>query len=181
MAISLIATLTAGAANPYVALDPLSGKVLSIDYNTGDTNRIGMTSSTATIEANANIGSNIDIGAVDLDINVSNYINGKFYLPTSGNQQFNVSTIQISGNVLTVTTASTLNNTWFIGSLFTFRSNATATFLNGVLLQVTGRTTNTLTANFVHANYGPTADSGIVMNQIGNMLHEFEDSTFTMT
>jgi hypothetical protein len=72
-----------------------------------------------------------------------------------------ISTIQVTSGVLTITSSATLTSVLAIGDSVTFPTTGmTATFLEGQTVTVTGVSGSTFTANFAHANYGPTADTG---------------------
>jgi hypothetical protein len=79
-----------------------------------------------------------------------------------------ISTIQVTSGVLTITSSATLTSVLAIGDSVTFPTTGmTATFLEGQTVTVTGVSGSTFTANFAHANYGPTADTGNISSLDG--------------
>jgi hypothetical protein len=83
------------------------------------------------------------------------------YVEAATNElQGTISSVEVLGGVLTIVG---LNPSGYAqtNDYITFYNVATATFLNGQTVQVTSTTSNTtVVANFSHANYGPTADTG---------------------
>jgi hypothetical protein len=76
-----------------------------------------------------------------------------------------VTSVTISGNVLTLSATNTFNAQGFgtgPGQLNTFYLTGftNAAFLNGTTVTATSVTGSTVVANLTHANYGPTADTG---------------------
>lgn len=71
-----------------------------------------------------------------------------------------LTSVAVSSNVLTIQAI----NSFVVGTQVKFSSVATATFLNGSTVTITAATATSFTANFTHANYGPTADSGTATN-----------------
>lgn len=74
--------------------------------------------------------------------------------------QATITNIAITANIVTVTCA----NSFAVGNLVVLSGIATATFLNGVILNIVSASPTQFTANFIHANYGPAGDSGTVKN-----------------
>jgi hypothetical protein len=74
---------------------------------------------------------------------------------------FPLTSVQVSSNVLII---QAINNL-VVGQMVTFSGVGTATFLNGITVTViaTGLSGTQFEANFIHVNYGPTADSGNVI------------------
>jgi hypothetical protein len=84
-----------------------------------------------------------------------------------------ITSVQISGNVLTLTATNTFTAQNFgtgQGQLNTFYLTGltNATFLNGQVITATSVSGTTVIANFTHGNYGPTADTGTVTMSIPN-------------
>lgn len=84
------------------------------------------------------------------------------YTPDSGNQLYlhptlsaNITATAIAGNVLTVTA----NNTFSNGQRVVLSGTAEA-FLNGQSVIITGANATQFSANFTHANYTNSADTG---------------------
>lgn len=75
-----------------------------------------------------------------------------------GLRSANISTIAINANVLTI--VFTGNITFLPGMNLALAGFTTSVFLNGQTVPVLSVTQNTLTATFVHANVGTTADTG---------------------
>jgi len=71
-----------------------------------------------------------------------------------------ITQVQITTNVLTITSNQTLTGVLFPGLGITFSAVVTARFLNGVVVTILAVAGMTFTANFVHADYAATADSG---------------------
>jgi hypothetical protein len=71
---------------------------------------------------------------------------------------FAITSVSISGDVLTIEA----DNTLAAGTDVTFAGVGTAAFLNGVTVTVlsSGLSPTQFEANYTHANYGPTADTG---------------------
>jgi len=84
-----------------------------------------------------------------------------------------ITSVQISGNVLTLTATNTFTAQNFgvgQGQLNTFYLTGltNATFLNGQVITATSVSGTTVVANFTHGNYGPTADTGNVTMSMPN-------------
>jgi hypothetical protein len=84
-----------------------------------------------------------------------------------------ITSVQISGNVLTLTATNTFTAQNFgtgPGQLNTFYLTGltNATFLNGQVITATSVTGTTVVAPFTHANFGPTADTGNVTMSMPN-------------
>lgn len=78
---------------------------------------------------------------------------------TPASQRSTITSIQITGNVVTVTA----NNTYLPGQQIFIRNLTIALFLQGQIFTITGTPTPTsFTFALTHANYGPTADGGTV-------------------
>jgi predicted phage baseplate assembly protein len=71
-----------------------------------------------------------------------------------------ITNVKVAGNVLTITSGQTLTNVLAAGFQITFSGVTAATFLNGVIVTVLTVSGSTFTANLIHANYGPAADTG---------------------
>jgi len=81
---------------------------------------------------------------------------------------FNIAKVAITSNVVTLTSAfifTLAELSFIVGQSLFIQGLATATFLNGQTLVVLSASNvaskGTITAAFVHANYGPTADTGL--------------------
>lgn len=84
-----------------------------------------------------------------------------------------ITSVQISGNVLTLTAANSFTTQGYgagQGQLVTFYLTGltNATFLNGQVITASSVTGTTVVANFTHGNYGPTADTGNVTLSMPN-------------
>lgn len=92
-----------------------------------------------------------------------------FILDPNGNVEqlintiFTVTSVSITGNVVTVTSSNNMMTTLEVGLDVILNGLTAATFLNGVQLTVlTIPTTNTFTASYNYVGtYGPTADTGM--------------------
>jgi hypothetical protein len=73
-----------------------------------------------------------------------------------------ITSTQVTSNVLTVTAT----NTFTVGQQVEFFSMTGVTALNGVLLTIATATGSQFTANFTHANYGATAETGYCLSAI---------------
>jgi hypothetical protein len=71
-----------------------------------------------------------------------------------------VTSIQITGNVITAQCAST----FIVGTRVKFSGLTNAVFLNAQTVIILTNTGTSFTAAFVHANYGPTSDTGTGTN-----------------
>lgn len=71
-----------------------------------------------------------------------------------------ITNIAITGGIVTITT----NNTFAVGNVLTPSGIGTANFLNGQLLIVLTASATQITAKVSFANYGSTADTGILTN-----------------
>ena len=71
-----------------------------------------------------------------------------------------ITSTQVTGNVLTVTAT----NTFTAGQQVEFFDMTGAAFLNGQLLTIATATGSQFTANFTHANYGATAETGFCLS-----------------
>lgn len=69
-----------------------------------------------------------------------------------------ISQVQVSGNILTITTSAP--HTFLPGTKVTFSGVGTATFLNGQTVSIVSTASTTFTASFTHANWSPTPDTG---------------------
>lgn len=91
------------------------------------------------------------------------YLNEQVFtvISATDSQIFPLTSVDIAGNVLTIQAVNNL----VTGQTVTFSSVGTATFLNGVTVTVlaSGLSGTQFEANFTHANYGPTADTGDVL------------------
>lgn len=91
------------------------------------------------------------------------YLNEQVFtvISATDSQIFPLTSVAVSTNVLTIQAVNTL----VAGQQVTFSSVGTATFLNGVTVTVLsgGLSSTQFEANFTHANYGPTADTGDVL------------------
>jgi len=67
-----------------------------------------------------------------------------------------VTSVQITSNVVTLQAV----NTFSVGQTVQVYGFTSATFLNAVVLVITAATGTQFSANFTHANYGPTAEGG---------------------
>ncbi len=67
-----------------------------------------------------------------------------------------ITQVAVASNVLTITA----NNNFAVGVMVAFNSVATATFLNGQTVTILTVSATEFTANFRHADHGPTADTG---------------------
>ncbi len=85
-----------------------------------------------------------------------------------------VTNVQVSSNVLTVTVANVLP----VGAQVTFQGLGAATFLNGQTVTITGASATSFTANFSHANYGPTSESSGTANPLGVPVQNVTSTTF---
>jgi hypothetical protein len=74
-----------------------------------------------------------------------------------------ITQVAVALNVLTVTA----NNNFLIGTTVTFDSVVTAIFLNGQTVTILTVSPTDFTANFTHADYGPTADTGHAVGNTG--------------
>ena len=84
-----------------------------------------------------------------------------------------ITSVVISGNQLTLSVVNTFASQGFgtgPGQVNTFYLTGltNATFLNGQVITATSVTGTTVVANFTHANYGPTADTGTTTMSIPN-------------
>src|SRR5882762_6820511 len=70
-----------------------------------------------------------------------------------------VTDVQITSNVLTITSNETLTNILNVGVSVTFSGLTNATFLNTLSVTVTSISGNQFTATIGHADYGPTAET----------------------
>lgn len=123
------------------------------------------------------------VGAPDgLNINSLGQIVGNALVP--GTYTFQVlaeqvvgiiTNVAVSGNVVTITA----NNSFVAGQPITFANVGTATFLNGQTIIVGASPTPfQFTGTFVHANYGPTADTGSAYGYANSLSQNF---TLTVT
>lgn len=71
-----------------------------------------------------------------------------------------ITSVQITSNVVTCQCVNSFIN----GTQVTFSGLTGASFLNGQTVTLTAVTGTSFTANFTHANYGPTADNGTATN-----------------
>lgn len=79
----------------------------------------------------------------------------------AGNSIASISSTTVTSNVLTVTA----NNNFLSGQNVVLAGLSTSTFLNGVTVTVlsAGLSSTQFEANFTHANYGATADTGVAV------------------
>jgi hypothetical protein len=77
---------------------------------------------------------------------------------------FNITQVQVTTNVVTLTTSNTLTGVLKPTMPVTLSGLVTATFLNGVAATVLTVSPHSFTFAFTNANYGPTGDSGVVTN-----------------
>ena len=94
-------------------------------------------------------------------LTVGTYLNDQMLTVASvvPSGSFAITSVAVNGsNVLTILA----NNTLTAGTQVTFAGVGVATFLNGVTVTVlsSGLSTTQFEANFTHASYGPTADTG---------------------
>lgn len=90
--------------------------------------------------------------------------NAMFWGIGNGSLNLSVSEVQISGNVLTVTTETDTQLALSTGVTLTFTGLTKATFLNGQTVSVTSTSGKTFTAVFTHSDYGPFADTGTAIS-----------------
>ncbi len=85
-------------------------------------------------------------------------------------------------NVQVVAATSTLtitaSNSFPVGMSVTLQGLGAATFLNGQTVTVTSATQTSFTANFAHADYGPTAETAGVANPLGVKVQSASTNTF---
>lgn len=95
-------------------------------------------------------------------LQVGTYLNEQSFtvLTSVPSETFPLTSVSITSNVVTITAVNNLTS----GQSVTFTGVGTATFLNGVTLTVlsSGLSSSQFEANFTHANYGPTGDTGNV-------------------
>lgn len=71
-----------------------------------------------------------------------------------------LTSVQVSANVLTVQAP----NSFVVGQQVSFANVANAAFLDSQVVTIVSANSTSFTANFTHANYGPAADTGTVLN-----------------
>lgn len=79
---------------------------------------------------------------------------------TAALMQPSLSSVQVASNVLTVQ----VPNSFVVGQNVSFENVAAAAFLDNQIVTIVSANSTSFTANFTHANYGPTADTGTVLN-----------------
>lgn len=95
-----------------------------------------------------------------------------FFIDPNGNIQqltgtvITVVDVQVTSNVLTITANTPLTDVLSAGCEVTFPNGMAASFLDGTTVTITAVSGSTFTAALGHANYGPTAESNIVANEI---------------
>ena len=95
-----------------------------------------------------------------------------FFIDPNGNIQQLTGTVltliqvQIASNVLTCTTSQTLTSILYPGCIINFPASLAATFLENQTLTVVSVSGNTFTATFNNANYGPTAESSVLITEL---------------
>lgn len=91
-----------------------------------------------------------------------------FIIDPNGNIQqltdcvIHVTQVQVAANVLTVTSSDTLTSVLSKTLQVVFPGGMAASFLDGQTVTITSVSANSFTAAFTHANYGPTAETGII-------------------
>lgn len=107
-------------------------------------------------------------------------LDGQSFTVTSAtsSETFPLTSVSITANVLTV---QAINNL-VAGQQVTFSGVGSATFLNGqtVIVLASGLSGTQFEANFTHANYGPTGDTGNV-NVIGSWTAAFTHTNVAST
>ena len=79
---------------------------------------------------------------------------------------FPITNVNITANVLTITSTATISSIFAAGSIVTFPAVMTATFLENQIVTITQVSTNTFQAAFNHANYSGT-ETGVNGTGIG--------------
>jgi hypothetical protein len=88
--------------------------------------------------------------------------------------QEKISNVRVVSNTLTITAPNSLPP----GTRVIFRTLRNATFLNGKTVTILTSSSTQFTANFSHANYGPTADSGGTASPQGVVVQNATGDTF---
>lgn len=82
-----------------------------------------------------------------------------YLIDSNGNIQqltgtvFTITHVNVTSNVLTITSSATITNLFSAGDIVTFPASMTATFLENKSVTINAVTTNTFTATFSNANY----------------------------
>jgi Big-like domain-containing protein len=88
--------------------------------------------------------------------------------------QEKISNVRVVSNTLTITAPNSLPP----GTRVIFRTLRNATFLNGKTVTILTSSSTQFTANFSHANYGPTADGGGTASPQGVIVQNATADTF---
>jgi hypothetical protein len=104
-------------------------------------------------------GNNIATSGLFFDDTVYGEVRGCQFISFVGTVSSSITSVSITSNVVTLT----VGNAFVAGNIVIPYGLTTATFLNGQNLLVATASGSQITANFTHANYGPTADTGNVI------------------